>query len=215
MECHLFRLLIQRYYDGELNPAERAEYENHRRGCEACRALDGRFAIIVAALDDSPCFEPSGDFNRRVLSRVDMAAYRVSPARRALRAIGRGWNAMPAPLRNVASIAAVCAVLIAVYQPLLDYMIVTIRQGAEALWSGMLFARELGGRIEMIWSGMSTVRNYEVVGQTLLRAFHRLASGLNPVQLASAIASLLLVAFVLYRLLGAARRKGETNVCIL
>jgi len=215
MECHLFRMLIQRYYDGELDPAERSEYENHRRGCGECRVLDGRFALVVGALDDAPRFEPSADFNRRVLSHVDVAAYRVSPARAALRAIGRGWNGMPIPLRNSAVIAAVCAVFIAVYKPLLDYMIMTIRQGAEALWSGTLLVRELGGRIALLWRSIGTVRNYEVVGQTLLRAFHHIVSGLNPVQVALAIASLVLVAVVLHRMLGAARRKGETDVCIL
>jgi len=215
MECHLFRLLVQRYYDGELDPAERAEYENHRRRCEACRALDGRFATIVAALDGAPRFEPSADFNSRVLSRIDIASYRVTNARRAARAVARGWNAMPIPLRNAVSVAAVCVVFIAVYQPLLDYMIMKIRQGAEALWSAALFARELGGKIEMIWNGISTVRNYEIVGATLLRTIHRFVSGLNPFELALGAASVLVVAIALRRLLGVAQRKGESNVCIL
>jgi hypothetical protein len=215
VECHLFRLLIERYHDGELAPAERAEYENHRRQCEECRESDARFGMLIAALDQAPLFEPSADFDRGVLSRINPAAYRVSPARRAARAIERGWNAAPVLARNTIAIAALCAVIITVYQPLLDYMIVTIRHGAEALWSGMLFSRELAERVIMIWKGAGAVRNYEIVGQTLLRALHRFASGLNPVQGGLAIASVLLAAVVLYRLLGAARRKGETNVGIL
>ena len=215
MKCHLFRLLIQRYYDGELDPAERAEYENHRRGCEACRALDNRYALLVAALDGVPLMEPSAVFNRSVLSRVDVAAYRVGPARTAVRALGSGWNAAPAPLRNGIVIAAVCALVIAVCTPLLDYMILTIRQGAEVLWSGMIFMRGLGPRIEVMWRSMGALRNYEVAGQMLLRAFHRLAGGANPVEAVVVIASLALVAVVLHRMLGAARRKGETNVCIM
>jgi hypothetical protein len=215
VECHLFRLLIQRYHDAELTAVERAEYENHRRQCEACRESDGRFAVLAAALDEAPRFEPSADFNRRVLSRINPAAYRVGAARRGVRAIGRGWNAVPIPVRNAIAVAAVCSVIITVYQPLFDYMIVTIRHGAEALWSGMLFARELAERVIMIWNGAGAVRNYEIVGQTLLRALHRFASGLNPVQGTLAIVSLLLAVVVLYRLLGAARRKGETNVSIL
>jgi len=215
MECHLFRLLIQRYFDGELDPAERAEYENHRRRCEACRALDSRYALLAAALDRVPLMEPSALFNKRVLSRVDVAAYRVGPARTAVRAIGSGWNAVPAPLRNGIVIAAACALFIAVCTPLLDYMILTIRQGAEVLWSGMIFMRGLGPRIEVMSRSIGTVRNYEVAGQMLLRAFHRLAAGLNPVEAVLVIASLILVAVVLHRMLGAARRKGETNVCIM
>jgi tetratricopeptide (TPR) repeat protein len=44
MDCHLFALLIERYYDGELDLAERSEYEHHRRLCASCRALDERYA---------------------------------------------------------------------------------------------------------------------------------------------------------------------------
>jgi len=215
MECHLFRLLIQRYHDGELEPAERAEYENHVRRCEACRSLDGRFALIAGALDGLALFDPSPDFDRKVLSHVDIGAYRVSPARRAVRAAGRGWNAVPVPVRNGSLVAAVGFFFIAVYKPLLDYMIATIRQGAEAFWTGTVLVRELLDRMEAIWKSAGAVRNYEIVGQTLLRAFHRYAAGLNTAQIAAAIASLILVAVVLHRMLGAARRKGETNVGIL
>jgi hypothetical protein len=215
MECDLFRLFIQRYHDGELDQAERAEYENHRRQCEACRELDGRFALLVAALNDAPLFEPSPGFNARVMSQVDVAAYRVSPVRRLLGALGRLWGAMPIPVRNGAVIAFIGALFIAVYKPFLDYMISTIGEGAVALWSGMAIVRELVDKVEVVWKGIGTVRNYEVVGQTVLRASRHAAAGLNSVQTAVAIATLVLVVIVLYRTLGAARNKGETNVSIL
>jgi anti-sigma factor RsiW len=215
MECHLFRLQIQRYHDGELEPAERAEYENHRRRCGTCGALDARFALIAGALDGLALFEPSPGFDRKVLSQVDIGAYRVSPARRAVRAAVRGWSAVPVPVRNGSLIAALGFFFIAVYKPLLDYMIATIRQGAEAFWTGTIFARALLGKIEAIWHGAGAARNYEIVGQTLLRAFHRYATGMNAAQVAAAIVSLILVAVVLHRTLGAARRKGETHVGIL
>lgn len=215
MECHLFRLLIQQYYDGELEPAERAEYENHRRRCDGCRSLDGRFAIVAGALDGLPLFEPSSGFDRNVLSHVDIGAYRLSPARRAVRAAGRGWNAVPVPVRNGSLIAALGFFFIAVYKPLLDYMIAMIGQGAEAFWTGTIFVRALIDKMGSIWKSSGAARNYEIVGQTLLRAFHRYVAGMNTVQIAAAIASMIIVSIVLYRMLGAARRKGETNVGIL
>jgi hypothetical protein len=215
MECHLFKLLIQRYYDGELEPAERAEYENHRRRCEGCRALDARFAIVAGALDDMGLFEPSHDFDARVLSRVDVRAYRLSPARKAVRRIDRAWNAVPVAVRNASLIAAIGIFFIAVYKPLLDYMIATIQHGAEAFWTGTIFLRELIDRMGSIWKGAGAMRNYEIVGQTLLRAFHRYVTGANAAQIAAAIVSLILVAVVLHRMIGAARRKGETHVGIL
>ncbi len=215
MECHLFQLLIQRHHDGELEPAERAEYENHLRRCEACRSADGRFSLVAGALDGLPLFEPSPDFDRKVLSQVDIGAYRVSPARRAVRAAGRGWNAVPVPVRNGSLIASLGLFFIAVYKPLFDYMITTIRHSAEAFWTGTIFARALLDKIEAIWKSSGAVRNYEIVGQTLFRAFHRYATGLNAAQIAAAIVSLILVAVVLRRMLGAARGKGETHVGIL
>jgi hypothetical protein len=177
--------------------------------------LDAHFALIAGALDELTLFEPSPDFDRKVLSQVDMDAYRVGPARRAVRAAGRGWNAVPVPVRNGSLIAALGFFFIAVYKPLLDYMITTIRQGAEAFWTGTIFVRALLDKMEAIWKGAGAARNYEIVGQTLLRAVHRYATGMNAAQIAAAIFSLILVAVVLHRMLGAARRKGETNVGIL
>jgi anti-sigma factor RsiW len=215
MDCHLFRLLMQRYHDGELEPAERAAFEHHRSGCGECRALDARFALLVGALDAAPRFEPSAGFDARVLACVDIAAYRVSPVRRAFRAAERRWSAAPVALRNAAVIAALCALFIAVYKPLLDSMIATIRQGTEALWSGIVIFQQIGHRVETIWRSAGTVRNYEIVGQMLLRAFRRFGAGAGATEIALAIASLVVVALVLYLMRAAARRKGETHVCIL
>ncbi len=214
MECDLYRLLIQRYHDGELEPAERAEYENHRRRCEACRVADARFELVAGALDVLTRFEPAPDFDARVLSRVDIAAYRVSPARRAAHAAGRAWNTIPIPARNGSIIAAVGLFFIAVYKPLLDYLLATIRHGAEVLWTGTIFARALLERIETIWKSSGAVRNYEIVGQTLLRALQRYYAGMNAAQIAAAIVSLVVIAVVLHRMVGAARRNGETHVGI-
>jgi len=215
MDCRLFALLIERYYDGALDLAERSEYENHRRLCAACRALEERYALVDSALGRLPLFEPSPDFDRRVMARVDVAAYRVSPARRAFGALGAVWNAVPAAARNGIIIAAVCAVFIAVYKPLLDFMIDTIQQGAEGVWSGMVFMKVLLGKAEVVWKEVGAVRTYQIVGETLARTLHRVAAGFSPLQIAAAITSLILVAFVLLRTVGAARRKGETNVGIL
>lgn len=215
MDCRLFSLLIERYYDGELDAAERAEYENHRRGCEGCRALDARYALIDSALARMPLFEPSPEFNKKVMARVDVSAYRKSPAERALGALGALWNAAPAPVRNGAAIATVCVVFIAIYKPLLDSMVAVLRQGADGLWSGMMFMKAFLGKAEVVWEGIGALETYRVVGQTLARALQRYAAGLHPVQVAAALAASIVIVFVLYRTLGAARGKGETNVGIL
>jgi len=215
MDCHLFRLLIQRYYDGDLDKVERAEYESHRRRCEVCRAEEASFAHVFSILSDVPRFEPSSDFNARVLARVDVAGYRVDPVRRAARGIGRGWNAVPVPLRNGAVIAAIFALFIAAYRPFLWYLVSVMEQGAESVSSGLLVLRALVEKIAIVWKGSDALRQYEIAGQTLLRSLQKLFGGMHPFEIALLLVSVVLVVLVLYRTVAAARRKGETHVGIM
>lgn len=214
MDCHLFRLVMQRYYDGELEPAERAEYENHRRGCEACRAEDAAFASVFSLLESVPRFEPRSDFDARVLARVDVAAYRVRLARRAANAIGRAWNAVPVPLRNAAVVVAAGAFFVTLYRPLLTYLVSVVGRGAGSAWTGVLFLGVLAEKTVVVWKGAGTLRNYEVVGQTLQRTFLRMLGGMHPHEIALVVVSIALVVVVIYRM-AAARRKGETHVGIV
>jgi anti-sigma factor RsiW len=214
MDCHLYRLLMQRYYDGELESAERAAFENHRRGCEACRAEDAAFAAVFSLLESVPRFEPRSDFDARVLARVDVAAYRVRPARKAANAIDRAWNAVPAPLRNAAVIVASAAFFITLYRPLLMYLVSVVGGGAASAWSGVLFMRALAEKMIVVTKGSGTLRNYEVVGQTLQRTFLRMLGGMHPHEMALVIVSIAVVVAVIYRM-ASARRKGETHVGIV
>lgn len=215
MDCGLFALLVQGYHDGELDAAERASYEQHRRSCEACRRLDERYARVVASLAAMPLFEPSPGFDRAVLSRVDLGAYRVSPARRFFGAIERRWNAAPIALRNGALAGLVCAAIVAVYKPLFDYIVATVGGGAGSVWAGMLLVRDVLARAAGVWKASEAVRNYEVVGQTVLRALHRATAGIGPAEAAAIAAVVVIAAIVLYRSFGPARRKGETHVGIV
>jgi hypothetical protein len=215
MECRIFALLMQRYYDGELGAVSRAEYEQHRRSCRRCRALDERYASVVHALDDLPVFEPSSDFNERVLACVDAAAYRKSAGQRFAGFLERAWNAIPLAARRIAVVAGVCTLVIAIYKPILDYIIRSVGLGAGGLWEGMLFVRDLLGKAAGVWKASDAVRNYEVVGETLMRTLHRSAAGLHPIQTVAIAALVIVAAVALIRMLGAVRRKGETNVCLL
>ena len=107
MKCHLFRMIAQKYYDGELDPAGRAEYENHARECARCGEFDREYSFLFAALDDIETYEPSPEFNLRVMANVDVARYRVGAARKAWISIRSGWNRLPSAVRVTAAIAAV------------------------------------------------------------------------------------------------------------
>ncbi len=215
MECRLFTLLVQRYHDAELDAVARAAYEQHRRACAACRAIDASYAAVATALGDMPVYEPSPGFDRRVLSRVDVAAYRKGPVRSFFGNIERSWNAFPATVRRGAVVAAVAALVIGVYKPLFDFAVRTAGRGAGGLWEGMRFTHELLDKAVGVWKASGTVRNYEVVGQTLLRALQRPGAGLHPAQTIALVAIAAAAAVVLIRMLGSARRKGENNVCLL
>ena len=215
MECRLYSMLIQRYHDGELDAVARAEYERHRRACAACRELDARYALVAGALGAMPVYEPSPEFNRRVLSRVDVAAYRTSPAKRFFGAVERSWNALPIPVRRGAVVGVLAALVVGVYKPLFDYVVRTVGLGAGGLWEGMRFMHQLLGKAAGVMKASGAVRDYEVVGQTLLRALPKPAEGINPVQAIVLAAVLAAAAVVLIRVIGSARRKGESNVCLL
>jgi anti-sigma factor RsiW len=215
MDCHVYRLLIQRYYDGELDAVERAEYESHSRQCDACRAEDARFAGVFALLGAAPRYEPSSEFNARVLARVDVAAYRVGPLRKTARALAHLWNAVPVPLRNGAVIVGIFALFMAAYRPFLWYLVSVIERGADSVSSGMLFLRALAERTATVWKGSGALRQYEVAGQTLGRAVQKLFGGMHPHEIALLLVSAILIVIALYRTVAAARRKGETHVGIL
>jgi hypothetical protein len=206
---------MQRYFDGDLGAVERAEYESHRHQCEACRADDARFASVFSLLSAVPRFEPSVDFNARVLARVDVAAYRVGPVRKATRAVEHVWNAAPVLLRNGVVIAGIFAFFIAVYRPFLWYLVSLIEQGAGSMSSGMHFLRTLADKIVIVWKGSDALRQFEIAGETVLRAFQKLFGGVRPLEIALLLGSAALVTIVLFRTVVAARRKGETHVSTL
>ena len=215
MECNLFGLLMRRYHDGELGPAERAAYEQHRASCADCRALDKRYAGVVAALEAAPRWEPSPDFNARVLARVNMRQYRVGPVERAVRAFGRTWEIIPGPAKTAGALAAWLTIFIAAYGPFLDLVIRALGKGAAALSGSFAMLKDIVLDSGLLRWNLSTLRNYELAGETLLRVARRLFAGVHPVEAALVLIALAAAAWFIVRTVGNARRKGETHVGIL
>lgn len=215
MECHLFRMLIQKYYDGELDAVERAEYENHRRLCEGCRAMDRRVAGVFEALGEIPLLEPSGDFNRAVLARVDISRYRVGAIRRAFRALGGAWALVPVPIRAGGAIAAVFMLFITAYRPLLFFLISMSEKASTYIGASLFILREMVKRSGTVIKYWSSSTNYRVAGETLLRTFQRVAAGVPLYHIGIAIVVLLIILLVTVRTARVAWRRGETHVGVL
>ena len=161
MDCHLFKILIQRYYDGELDPVAISDYERHRRDCGICCSLDAEYAALFGALGDIPRFEPSDRFNTAVMSRVDVSRFRVSVAKRFVGFFGGTWNRMPASVRVGTSLAAVFALFITIYRPFLQLLIDMLRGAATLVGSIILLARELPNMGSDLVGGLGAVECYK------------------------------------------------------
>jgi len=213
VDCHLFKILIQRYYDSELDPVAISDYERHRRGCETCRALDAEYAALFGVLGDIPRFEPSDRFSAAVMSRVDVSRYRVSVSRRFAGLFGGAWNHMPASVRVGTALAAVFALFVTIYRPLLQLLIDMLQGTATLVGSILLLARELPNMGMDLLESFGAVESYKVAGKTLLNALRRVASELPVTYILVPLVAVVLLLF-LVRIMRAIAKKGETHAGI-
>jgi hypothetical protein len=214
MKCHLFTMLLQRYHDGDLDPGERAEYERHRMQCADCRALDRQFSEVFEALDGIPLFEPAGDFNAKVMARVDVSRYRRRKARKVYRALENAWWWVPKPVRIALPVCMVFGLFASIYTPVLEFLIVIGQRVLAFAGSSLLVIKELAGRSDMVFEFLSSAANYKVAGEVLARTMHRIVSEIPVVYIGLAAAAFLFVLFVVIRAARIAWKKGDMNVGI-
>lgn len=214
MECHLFGLLIQRYYDDDLGAVERAEYENHRRACESCRELDRQFSTVFSTLGGIPLFEPAVDFNEKVMAHVDISRYRVSAAQKVANALGAAWDRVPTPVRVGTVLAGIFILFITAYRPFLDFLIVVGNRTLAFLGSGLIVIKELAGRSETLVEYFGSANNYRVAGETLLRAFQKLIATIPVSHVALVSIGILIALVIIIKAARVAWKKGETHVGI-
>jgi hypothetical protein len=68
---------IDRYIEGEMDPAAREDFERHLRSCPACRRAVDEWRLLAEAAAGLPPLELPSDFSRRVMARIG-AAHGVS-----------------------------------------------------------------------------------------------------------------------------------------
>ena len=214
MECHLFGLLIQRYYDDDLGAVERAEYENHRRTCAPCLEKDRQFAAVFNSLGNIPLFEPAEDFNEKVLSRVDISRYRASAIRKAMNALGAAWDWVPTPVRVGTVLAGAFVLFITAYRPFLDLMIAVGNRTLTFFGSGLILIKELAGRSETLIKYFGSANNLKVAGETLLRTMQKLIATIPVSHVALVTAAVLIALVIIIRTARVAWKRGETHVGI-
>ena len=208
MKCHIFKMLVQRYYDGELEPAEKAEYENHRSRCSGCREFDMQFAGIFTALGDMPLLSPSEQFDAKVMANVDISRYRTSATRKLLNNLGLAWGRIPVSVRTVGVIAAVFAVFIAAFRP---FLLLVISAGEIILGSSVVGINKVLEKSGTIIEHLTSTTNYRLAGETLLRNAHKVFAVIPHYDIA--IGAVVIVGLLIVLVVAArtAWKKGESN----
>ncbi len=215
MKCHLFRMIAQKYYDGELDPAARAEYENHARECARCGEFDREYSVLFAALGDIEIFEPSPEFNLGVMANVDVARYRVGAARKAWISIRSGWNRLPAAVRVTAAITAVFGLFVSVYTPILESFAIGARKIIEIGASGIYLIRRTVEDPTIITHYINALKEYQVAGKLLVKTLMRQMEGITAAHLMIGIAAAAISLYLIIKMTRLAWGKGETHVGVI
>jgi hypothetical protein len=215
MNCRHFEMLIQKYYDGELDAVEMAEYENHLGSCPSCLGLDAQFAAVFGALDEIPLAEPSPGFDTNVMAMVDVARYRKSAFSRAGVAIRGGWDRLPFPARVAGGIAAVFGLFIAVYTPMIGMIAAATGRAATFVGSGLYIMRRVIEDPSVIGNYLATSTNYRLAGKILLETFEKQVSGIQLSHIVIAGLSAAVLVVLVVRATRTAWSKGETHVSII
>jgi hypothetical protein len=214
MECRLFEIMIQKYYDGELSLSERARYENHRAQCERCRKLDADYALVFEGLGDMEIYHPSADFDKRVLAAVDISRYRASVMGRILRRIEFVWQRVPSFARITGVLVVFFIIFLTVFRPLLNVTLQWSERFVNILGSAIVAIQKLAERGPVIVSHLISIESYRAAGETLLDVASRLIAE-SPVFIVAILSVVLLV--ILFLIVGRTRltgKKGENHVSI-
>ncbi|MCK4537191.1 MAG: hypothetical protein KAV42_00200 [Candidatus Krumholzibacteria bacterium] len=214
MDCHLFKMLIQRYHDGELDRAGMAEYEEHRRNCQLCERLDTAFDGIFSALGDMEVMEPSSDFNMKVMARVDVSRYKVRAARKVWLSARGFWRGLPVPLQATGIISSVFVLFIAIYTPFLLMMVSAGKKLLGMTESGLYVIRRLFDDPQRILNYISSVEKYRVAGKILVKTMQRQVAGIPLTHFAMMAIAAMVILYVVFRTAQGSWKKGETHVSI-
>ena len=215
MNCRHFEMLIQKYHDGELGAAERAEYENHISSCASCRDLDARFATVFGALDGIPLADPSPGFDASVMARVDVARYRKSAASRAGAAVRSGWDRIPFPARVAGGIAAVFGLFVAVYTPMIGMIASVAGKAATLVGSGLYVIKRVIEHPSVVGQYLASTTNYRLAGRILLETVEKQVSGIHLSHIVIAGITAVVLIVLVVRATRIVWSKGETHVSII
>ena len=215
MDCDLFRLLIQKYYDGELDPAEKARFETHRANCAECRAVENGFLEVFETLQVMSHFQPSEQFNNRVMAEVDTCKYRENALRKFARDINWKWNAVPSWARIAGSLAAAFVFFMYIFRPVYLEMVEAARKAVLFLLSAAVLLRRAGDLYERFINYLNSDPGFIVAARVLMG---KTVQFLREIPAGYYVVGALIAFLIIYMMLKLTRtswRKGESHVSVI
>jgi len=212
MDCHLFRLLVQKYHDGELDGAQRAAFESHLAECEECGAFEESYRNVFSALDGLQRFEPSERFNDTVMAGVDTGKYRKSALGRFFVALSWKWSALPGYVRVTASLAAVFAVFMYVFRPILTFTVDAAERFFALIGSLSILLVEADKLFAAIVNYFKSDPEFILAARLLLRKSQQLGDEIPYSYLMGIFLLTMIIIFVVARVSRSSWRKGESDV---
>jgi len=215
MDCDLFRLLIQKYYDGELVPSERARFEAHRSECAECRKVEQDFLAVFENLDNMEYFQPSEEFDTRVMANVDTGRYRKSVLKKLLRDINWKWDSVPAWARITGSVAAAFAFFMYVFRPVYLEMVEFIRKGVIFLLSAVVLLRRVEDLYGTFLNYIDSEAGFITAARVLLGKVLQFAREIPPGYYMVLGLITVLIVYMALKLTRTSWRKGESHVGVI
>jgi len=215
MDCDLFRLLIQKYYDGELDPAESARFEAHRRECAECGAAENEFLDVFETLQGMGHFQPSEQFDSRVMARVDTGRYRENILRKFVRDINWKWNAVPAWARVAGALAAAFVFFMYVFRPVYLEAVEVARKAVLFLLSAAVLLRRTGDLYERAINYLNSDPGFIVAARVLTGKIAQFLKELPAGYYAAGALIAVLIIYMMLKLTRTSWRKGESHVSVI
>ncbi len=212
MDCHLFTLLIQKYYDGELERAVEAEFETHLAECKECRAIGDSYYEAFSALEGMGVYQPLPEFNDRVMAHVNVRKYRKSLFAEILGTLYRRWNLLPGFIRIGGAVTGVFAMFMYIFRPVFLYL---LSKGGSLLTfvaSAAAFLKESRAGLDIIVNYFKSDPEF-ILAATIL--FQKLKGMTVEIPIGYFVSAFVLICLVVLMVAGVSRsswRKGDSHV---
>ncbi len=212
MDCHLFTLLIQKYYDGELERAIEAEFETHLAECEECRAIECRYSEAFSALEGMGVYKTPPEFNDRVMAHVNVRKYRKNLFAEIAGTLYRRWNLLPAYIRVGGAVTGVFALFMYIFRPVFLYMLSTGESLLNFAASAVAVLKESRVGLDIIVNYFKSDPEF-ILAATIL--FQKLKGMTVEIPIGYFVSAFVLVCLVVLMVAGVSRsswRKGDSHV---